>query len=73
MSDHADTIRFEGKCLVCGEPMSYVHNPADGIIDIYPNEDGTFSMFSRHYATAPPGVNRDCARIFSRLTEVGAR
>ena len=65
------TERFEGTCDVCGAAIALDWNPAEGIIDLVPPRDGQPAYtWIRHYATAPPGANPDCARYFSRVYEV---
>lgn len=66
---------FEGTCCVCGERLAFDHDyERDGVIDINlrGRGDGTLQAgtWIRHYATAPPGANPDCAVYSSELWEV---
>jgi hypothetical protein len=69
-----DMRRFEGTCDVCGADIALDHDPSQGIIDIgYDVEtSGEWHIYTwmRHYATAPPGANPDCAVYSSRVDEV---
>jgi hypothetical protein len=59
--------RYEGTCDVCGAPISLEFDDRDGIIDIGIREEGGVYTWIRHYATAPPGANPDCARYSSEV------
>lgn len=68
MTESASTIdHFEGTCDVCGAPISLDFDRATGIVDIQVAPDGRVGTWMRHYATAPPGANPDCARYSSSV------
>lgn len=60
---------FEGTCDVCGEPISLDWDMTQGVID-YLIEDNLMVTWVRHYATAPPEANPECAIYSSRVYEV---
>jgi hypothetical protein len=55
------STHFEGQCDVCGAPITLDYDTASGVIDYDLMEDGRMRTWIRHYATAPPGANPDCA------------
>jgi len=65
-----DRQRFEGRCDVCGADIATDYDPKTGIIDIGITEEGRAFTWIRHYATAPPDANPDCAVYSSRVYEV---
>jgi hypothetical protein len=62
--------RFEGTCDVCGAPIVFEYDRTKGIVDIGIEDDGRVYTWIRHYATAPPEANPDCAIYSSRVYEV---
>jgi hypothetical protein len=61
-------VHFEGKCDVCGSPISIDWDSSGGMID-YEIDGNKMVTWIRHYATAPPNVNPDCARYSSKVLE----
>lgn len=61
---------FEGTCDVCGAPISTDYDPSQGIIDVGFDDDGRVFTWIRHYATAPPSANPNCAVYSSRVYKV---
>ena len=63
----AGVMRFEGTCDVCGETISLEIDPIRDGVDYGITGDGRVYTWVRHYATAPPDANPDCAVYSSRV------
>jgi hypothetical protein len=62
--------RFVGTCDVCGAHLEYVIGERDQVVaDMGVDADSRVYTWIRHYATAPPDADPDCARISSRVYE----
>jgi hypothetical protein len=66
-ADAAAVRRFRGPCDVCGSQIEVTL--VLGYIDIFITDDDRVGSWVRHYATAPPGADPDCARYSSRVYE----
>jgi hypothetical protein len=64
----ADRRRFVGTCDVCGAPLEFFLGEHDQV-DIGVDADFRVYTWIRHYATAPPDADPDCARVSSRVYE----
>lgn len=65
-----DIVHFEGTCNVCGAALSLDHDFNSVLIDYGYDKDNRLHTWIRHYATAPPDANPDCAKYFSTVYAV---
>lgn len=69
----SEVRHFQGTCDVCGAKLALTHDFASqGIIDYGVTDDGRLYTWRRHYATAPPWANPNCARYSSIVYELPA-